>query len=127
MTNTHHRLSKEAIEDYQDIYKQEFGTELTTDEAEEMGWRLLRFFDALNTPLQEQVVTEVTEREWKALEYIHQCLVHDKKLPTARGVANGIGRTSSRSGSRMLMKLEKLGLIYRDKNQLKIQSRVDLR
>lgn len=127
MTNTQHRLSKEAIKEYQDIYTNEFGVVLTDDEADEMGWRLLEFFDTLSTPIQEEASIEVTEQEWKALEYIHQCPVHDKKQPTVRGIANAIGRTSSRSGLRMLAKLEKKGLMYWDKNRLKIQGRVDLR
>lgn len=40
-------LSKQAIEKYQKIFKEEFGQEITIAEAEEQGTRLLKFFEIL--------------------------------------------------------------------------------
>ena len=40
-------LSKQAIEEYQKIFKEEYGQELTFAEAEEQGTRLLKFFEIL--------------------------------------------------------------------------------
>ena len=41
------RLSPEAIREYKEIYKAEFGVELSDAEAEEQGVRLLRLFSLL--------------------------------------------------------------------------------
>ena len=40
-------LSKQAIEEYQKIMKEEFRQEITVAEAEEQGTRLLKFFEIL--------------------------------------------------------------------------------
>ena len=40
-------LSKQAIEEYQKIMKEEFGQDITVAEAEEQGTRLLKFFEIL--------------------------------------------------------------------------------
>jgi hypothetical protein len=40
-------LSKKAVEEYQEIYKMEFGIELSYSEAEEKGIKLLRIFAIL--------------------------------------------------------------------------------
>lgn len=40
-------LSKQAIEEYQKIFKKEFGQGITTAEAEEQRTRLLKFFELL--------------------------------------------------------------------------------
>lgn len=40
-------LSKQAIEEYQKITKEEFGQDITIAEAEEQGTRLLKFFNLL--------------------------------------------------------------------------------
>lgn len=40
-------LPKQAIEEYQKIFKEEFGQDITTAEAEEQGTRLLRLFELL--------------------------------------------------------------------------------
>ena len=40
-------LSKQAIKEYQDIFKKEFGQDLSYIEAEEQGTRLLKFFELL--------------------------------------------------------------------------------
>ncbi len=40
-------LSKQASEEYQKIFKKEFGQDITIGEAEEQGTRLLRLFEIL--------------------------------------------------------------------------------
>lgn len=40
-------LSKQAVEEYQKIFKKEYGQNLTYAEAEEQGNRLLKFFEIL--------------------------------------------------------------------------------
>jgi hypothetical protein len=47
MTNHPSGLSAEAIQEFRAIYAAEFGDELTDDEAQEMGMRLLRLFNIL--------------------------------------------------------------------------------
>lgn len=45
--NTSHRLSTEAILEYQAIYQEEFGKTLTEDEAEIEAKSVLRFFSII--------------------------------------------------------------------------------
>lgn len=45
------QLSAEAIREYKEIYKAEFGVELSDTEAEKQGLRLLRLFALLLPPL----------------------------------------------------------------------------
>jgi len=47
---TPQQLSREAIEEFRDIYEEEFGKRLTDDEVQEIAIRLLRFFGILNDP-----------------------------------------------------------------------------
>ena len=42
--NLVHKLSAEAIKDFKDLYKNEFGEDLTDDEAEEIALRVIKFF-----------------------------------------------------------------------------------
>lgn len=53
MNNT---LSVNAVLEYQKIYKQEFGEEITFDEAKEQGMRLLRLFDIVYKPIDENLL-----------------------------------------------------------------------
>lgn len=48
---TPHQLSREAIEEFRQIYKDEFGVLLNDDEVKEIATRLLRFFGILHKPL----------------------------------------------------------------------------
>ena len=48
------RLSKNALEDFKRIYQEEFGEPLSDFEADEMGFRLLRLFQMLSTPPEEE-------------------------------------------------------------------------
>lgn len=62
--------------------------------------------------------TELSDVEVKALKYIVACCSQGKS-PTVRGVANVIGKRSSRSGMKVVDMLLKRGLIYRnEKGQL---------
>lgn len=45
------QVSREAINDFKKIYKDEFGVELTDDGVKELATQLLRFFGILHTPL----------------------------------------------------------------------------
>jgi len=42
------QLSREAIDEFKAIYKDEFGEELSDDEVQIIAMRLLRFFGILN-------------------------------------------------------------------------------
>lgn len=44
------QLSREAIDEFKAIYKEEFGEELTDGQVQEIGLRLLRFFGILVRP-----------------------------------------------------------------------------
>jgi hypothetical protein len=44
------RLSREALEEFKTIYREEFGEDISDDKAGEMGMRLLRLFDILSHP-----------------------------------------------------------------------------
>jgi hypothetical protein len=45
---TPQQLSREAIDEFKAIYKDEFGEELSDDEVQVIAIRLLRFFGVLN-------------------------------------------------------------------------------
>jgi hypothetical protein len=45
------QLSHQAVEDFKAIYRDEFGQDVSDDEAQEMALRLLRLFDTLLQPL----------------------------------------------------------------------------
>jgi hypothetical protein len=42
------QLSREAIEEFKAIYREEFGETLSDDDVQEIAMRLLRFFGILN-------------------------------------------------------------------------------
>ena len=48
------RLSKEQVEEFKQIYKEEFGKGLTDAEAEEMATRVMRLYELLSRPLQSE-------------------------------------------------------------------------
>jgi hypothetical protein len=47
---TPQQLSREAIDEFKAIYKDEFGEVLSDDEVQEIAIRLLRFFGILTRP-----------------------------------------------------------------------------
>lgn len=53
------RLSDKAIKEYQAIYREEFGEELSVEQAQEQGLRLLRLFRILVQPLPDRLEAEV--------------------------------------------------------------------
>ena len=42
-----HKLSAKALKEFREIYKEEFGEDLTDDEAEEIAMRVIKFFHIL--------------------------------------------------------------------------------
>ncbi len=44
-------LSKKAIEEYKEIYKKEFGEEISDGEAQEQGENLIRLFKVIYRPI----------------------------------------------------------------------------
>jgi len=52
---TPQQLSRDAIEEFKEIYKDEFGQNLSDDQVEEIALRLLRFFGILRQPLHRDV------------------------------------------------------------------------
>lgn len=114
MQNKTQRLSAEAINELRDIFEEEFDDVLTDDEIEEMGLRLLRFFSILIKEPDKPAQIKVTDREFKAMQYIHGCICHKNIQPTIRGISQAIGCRSSRSGFRTLSLLLKRNLAWRD-------------
>lgn len=51
---TPHQLSRQAVEEFKAIYREEFGQNLTDDEVQEIALRLLRFFGILHQPLPDE-------------------------------------------------------------------------
>jgi hypothetical protein len=47
---TPQQLSRQAIDEFKAIYRDEFGRELSDDEVQEIALRLLRFFGILVRP-----------------------------------------------------------------------------
>ena len=45
------RLGKEAIEEFKEIYRKEFGGEISDEEAYEMGLRLINLFKLIYRPI----------------------------------------------------------------------------
>lgn len=48
------RLSKEAIEEFKEIYLREFGQKITDEEAQELGLNLISLFKIICRPIPEQ-------------------------------------------------------------------------
>jgi hypothetical protein len=45
------QLSRQAVEEFKAIYEDQFGQQISDDEAQEIALRLLRLFDLLLQPL----------------------------------------------------------------------------
>ena len=60
--NTPQQLSREAIDEFKAIYKDEFGEELSDDEVREIATRLLRFFGIINKNNDGSVDASATAR-----------------------------------------------------------------
>jgi hypothetical protein len=108
-------LSVRATDEFKRLFEEEFGECLSDDEAHQSAENLLHLFGLLvrdNSAPVRQI--QVTENEWKALRYIHDALFHQNAQPTVRGIAAAIGRSSSRSGLRMLKHLISRGFVWRD-------------
>jgi hypothetical protein len=57
---TPQQLSREAIDEFKAIYKDEFDEVLSDDEIQEIALRLLRFFGILNKALPDEVNGQIT-------------------------------------------------------------------
>ena len=53
MENDNGSISNHAILEYQEIYKKEFGEEISLVEAKEQGMKLLRLFDIIFRPIKK--------------------------------------------------------------------------
>ncbi len=49
------KLSEEAIEEFREIYRKEFGKEISDGEAQEMGIRLIRLFKIILRPIPKEM------------------------------------------------------------------------
>jgi hypothetical protein len=52
---TPQQLSREAIDEFKAVYKDEFGELLSDDEVQEIALRLLRFFGILTKALPDEI------------------------------------------------------------------------
>ena len=82
MKNTKQGLSAEAIQELRAIYEEQFDDVLNDYEVEEMGLRLLRFFSILIKEPREPAQIKVTDREFKAMRHMHNCICHKNIHPT---------------------------------------------
>ena len=114
------KLSSQALKELKQIAHVEMGRELSDEEVSEMGIRLLRLFDLL-TIKNNSTEKHPTDDQRKALNYI-QSMHRESKRPTVRGIAQAIGRRSSRSGARMLESLVKGGYLHRRGSESLIKS-----
>jgi hypothetical protein len=101
-------LSPKAFADLKEIVLDEFGPDHTGQEIEEMGLRLLGLFNLLMSNTFKAEGPKLSGEEAKGLAYVTECLKQQKQ-PTVRGVAEAIGKRSSRSGMRMVDELVKRG------------------
>ena len=56
-------LSKKAIEEYQAIHKKEFGVEISEQEAQEQGMKLLRLFKLIYQPIPKKWIIKNSEKK----------------------------------------------------------------
>lgn len=58
-------LSEKAIASFQQVYRQEFGTEINRDEAVAMGTKLLRLFKLIYQPIPKEWLDELITKSKK--------------------------------------------------------------
>lgn len=58
-------LSREAILEYQEIYKKEFGQEISYDDAREQGTKLLRLFNLIYKPIPKSWLVQPQKKQNK--------------------------------------------------------------
>ena len=59
---TSQQLSREAIEEFRNIYEEEFGKRLSDDEVQQIALRLLRFFGILTDGNRSQKSDSASDR-----------------------------------------------------------------
>ena len=52
-------LSEEAVLEYQQIYKKEFGEEISLEEAKEQGTKLLKLFSIIYRPIKKEWIEKL--------------------------------------------------------------------
>lgn len=56
-------LTTEAIKDFQEAYKRDFGEEISAEEAEAMGQRLISLFSVIYKPIPKSELTDLPPTE----------------------------------------------------------------
>jgi len=54
-------INDEAAKEFQEIYKKEFGEEISLEEAKEKGWRLIRLMRVLYKEVSDNGVNKTNE------------------------------------------------------------------
>ena len=109
------RLSSQAFADLKEIAIEEFGSGQTDQEIQVIGLRLLRFFDMIFCKDPAKPKPMLSDEEAYAVLYINRSL-EEGHQPTVRGIAEAMGRSSSRSGQRMMNSLIAQRFVQRDSN-----------
>lgn len=60
--NIHSSLLKEAIEEYQEIYKETYGIEIPFEKAQEGGVKLLRLFRLVYQPIPNEWLEKIDKQ-----------------------------------------------------------------
>ena len=56
-------LSKEALEDFKKIWREQFGEDISDEKAVEEGINLLTMFDAIYRPIKKEWVDELATKD----------------------------------------------------------------
>ena len=56
-------LTKEAVEEFKKIWREEFGEDISDEKAAEEGINLLTMFDAIYRPIKKEWVDELETKE----------------------------------------------------------------
>lgn len=115
MTYTPRRLSEKAFEELLVIVREEFGEQITDDDVEDIGIRLLQLYKFLATPDVSRSAIKMTESEARAVAFLQNANGNGNS-PSIRNLCKAMGFRSSRSGFRLLNTLMSKGLVRRDDN-----------
>jgi len=56
-------LSRQALQDFKKIWKEEYGTDISDKEATELGISLLTYFDKVFRPVKKEWLERLLQRE----------------------------------------------------------------
>lgn len=62
-------LSKKAVEEYQQICREEQGRELSYEEAQDEALRLLQMFKVIYRPIPKEVLKKYEQQKWNARKF----------------------------------------------------------